>query len=56
MCPGSLKVVTCGPFARTIACPVCARRLRPIRKTIDGRRAQLRSHTRAAAAAKTREG
>ena len=56
MCPGSLKVVSCGPFARMIECPVCARKLKPLRKTMDGRRAQLRSHTRAGAADKTREG
>jgi hypothetical protein len=54
MCPGSLKVVSCGPFARTVACPICARKLKPLRKTMDGRRAQLRSHT-AVAADKTRE-
>ena len=27
-----------------IACPVCGRRVKPLRKTMDGRRAQLRSH------------
>jgi hypothetical protein len=42
-------VVSCGPFARFVACPVCARKLKPLRKTMDGRRAQLRSHTSAAA-------
>jgi hypothetical protein len=44
MCRGSLKVVPCGPFARTVPCPVCGEKLKPLRKTLDGRRAQLRSH------------
>jgi hypothetical protein len=48
MCRGSLKVVACGPFARTVLCPVCGRKVKPLRKTLDGLRAQLRSHTRPA--------
>jgi hypothetical protein len=39
-----LKVVRCGPFARVVVCPVCSRKVKPVRKTIDGTRAQVRSH------------
>jgi hypothetical protein len=48
MCRGSLTVVACGPFARLVACPVCGRKVKPLRKTLDGQRAQVRSHALAA--------
>lgn len=54
MCPGSLRVVPCGPFARVVTCPICKRKLKPVRKTLDGTRAQLRSHTTTAPAAPPR--
>jgi hypothetical protein len=46
MCRGSLTMVAVGPFARTVTCPVCGRKLPPLKKTLDGARAQIRSHTR----------
>ncbi len=44
MCPGSLKMVACTGFGRVILCPQCGRKLKPLRRTMDGRRAQIRAH------------
>jgi hypothetical protein len=44
LCPGSLSVVRCASLGRLVVCPVCGFKTKPLRRTLEGQRGQVRSH------------